>query len=261
MIETTETPQARLSKPMDLGAILDGAFSLYRRHFAVLVGSVGILLVPLALISIAFGPWGLFLTYFAGLLTPAIGALVAGDVAVGRQPTIGGIWSRMARLVLPLLLTSVLVWLAVGVGFILVIIPGILFYVWFSLFAQAIAIEDRRYFRAMGRSRQLVRGSWWRVFGILLVISIVTGIAQQLVQSIVTALLGVVGVGSGPDLFNTGGGAQGFSHLTTVPVVLGSTIATLLVAPIAALAPALLYFDLRLRKEGTDIAAAVDALG
>jgi hypothetical protein len=44
-------------------------------------------------------------------------------------------------------------------------------------------------------------------------------------------------------------------------VVLGSTIATLLVSPIGALASALLYFDLRLRKEGTDIAAAVDALG
>jgi hypothetical protein len=261
VIETTDTPQARLSKPMDLGAILDGAFSLYRRQFAVLVGSVGILIVPLALISIAFGPWALFLTYFAALLTPAIGALVAGDVAVGRQPTIGGIWSRMGRLVVPLVATGVMVVLVVGVGTILLIIPGILFYVWFSLSAQAIAIEDRRYVRAMGRSRQLVRGSWWRVFGILLVISLVTGIALELVQGIVTALLGVVGAGSGPDLFGTGGGAQGFSHLTTAPVVLGSTIATLLVSPIGALASALLYFDLRLRKEGTDIAAAVDALG
>jgi hypothetical protein len=258
MATMSEPPESRLSRPMDLGAILDGSFSLYRRYFVVLVGSIGILLVPLALLAIALGPVALGLTYIAGLITPGIGALVASDVAVGRQPTIGGIWSRMAPLVIPLVLTGLLVLLTVIVGFVLLIVPGVLFLVWFSLSSQALVMENRRYTAAMGRSRRLVKGSWWRVLGILLVVAIVTGIAQQLVETLVVSLLGVVGVGDGTSIFNTT--SNGASQITSVSRVLGTTIGTVLVGPISALASALLYFDLRLRKEGTDIAAAVDAL-
>ena len=254
-MEVDRVTQTPLAKPMDLGAILDGAFSLYRRHFAVLVGAVGILTVPLALLAIPFGPFALLLTGLAGLVTPAVGALVVGDVAVGREPTIGGVWSRLGRLVVPLVLTGILTWIVVGIGFILLIIPGVLFYVWFALSAQAIAIEDRRYTGAMGRSRELVSGSWWRVFGILLVILIVTSIASEIVTGLIAGLLGAAGFGGGFRFSpNTGGDVSLF------PVILSSTIASLLVTPIAALAAALLYFDLRLRKEGTDIAAAVEAL-
>jgi hypothetical protein len=255
-MQDSPMPEAPVAKPMDLGAILDGAFSLYRRHFAVLVGAVGILTVPLALLAIPFGPYALVLTGLAGLVTPAVGALVVGDVAVGREPTIAGVWSRLGRLVVPLVLTGILTWIVVGIGFILLVIPGVLFYVWFALSAQAIAIEDRRYAGAMGRSRELVSGSWWRVFGILLVIAIVTGFASQIVAQFISALLGVVGVGGGFDLLHPSesGGAS------SLPAVLSSTVASLLVGPISALAAALLYFDLRLRREGTDIAAAVEAL-
>jgi hypothetical protein len=242
---------------MDLGAILDGSFSLYRRHFAVLVGAVGIMIVPLALLAIPLGPFVLLLTTLAGLVTPAVGALVVGDVAVGREPTIGNVWSRLGRLILPLVLTGLLVWLTVGVGLTLLVIPAILFYVWFSLSAQAIAVEDRRYTRAMGRSRELVRGSWWRVFGILIVIALVTGVASQIVSGFISALLGALGVSGGFDILNPGSGGDPGSFAA----VLSSTVANLLVGPITALASALLYFDLRLRKEGTDIAAAVEALG
>ncbi|MDX6548856.1 MAG: hypothetical protein QOG33_2406 [Gaiellales bacterium] len=249
-----QTPTA---KPMDLGAILDGSFSLYRRHFAVLVGAVGILTVPLALLAIPFGPYALFLTGLAGLVTPAIAAIVVGDVATGREPTIGGVWSRLGPLIVPLILTGILTWIVVILGTILLIIPGVLFYVWFALSAQAIAIEDRRYTGAMGRSRELVSGSWWRVFGILLLVAILGAIASQVVESALAAVLGALGVGNGFHGLRTG--ASG--NVDLFPFVLSSTIASLLVGPITALAAALLYFDLRLRKEGTDIAAAVESLG
>ena len=256
-MQESHVSDAPITKPMDLGAILDGSFSLYRRHFAVLVGSVGILTVPLALLAIPFGPYALLLTVLAGLITPAVGALVVGDVAVGREPTIGGVWSRLGRLILPLVLTGILVWFVVALGTLLLIIPGVLFYVWFALSAQAIAIEDRRYAGAMGRSRELVSGSWWRVFGILIVIGLVTGFASQIVAQFISALLGVVGVNGGFDLLHPSQSGSASS----LPAVLSSTVASLLIGPISALAAALLYFDLRLRKEGTDIAAAVEALG
>jgi len=236
MTAMSDAADARLARPMDLGAILDGAFSLYRRNFVVLVGAFGILLVPIALLAIAIGGAAIFLLPpVATLVTPAIGALAVADVAVGIRPTIGGIWSRMAR-ILPALL---------------------LFYVWFSLSAQAVAMENFRYFSALGRSRRLVKGSWWRVFGILIVIGLVVGIASNLVETFVLALLGALGIGSGVSVLAP---SSGTAHLASISRLLAATISTVLVGPVSALASALLYFDLRLRKEGTDIAAAVDAL-
>jgi hypothetical protein len=159
---------------MDLGAILDGAFSIYRRYTVALLGSVAVIVVPISLLEIVLGAFGFVVGILIGVVTPAIGALVAGDVATGRIPSIGGVWRRVLPLILPLALTGLLVILAEMLGLILLIVPGILFYVWFSLSAQALVIENRRYRAAMGRSRQLVKGSWWRVFGILIVIGLVT---------------------------------------------------------------------------------------
>ena len=246
--------QLQTGRPMDMGAIYDGAFTLYRTHFVTLVGAVGVIVVPVALLEIAVGPLGFLLGIIAGLVTPAIGALVARDAAAGVTPTIGGVWSRMARLVLPLLVTTIIVGIVVMVGTIFLIIPGVLFYVWFSLSAQAIAIDDRRYFSAMGRSRELVRGSWWRVFGILLLAAILLGIATELVQSFVTVVLALVGIGHGLALASTQ------THADVVPAAIGTAVGSLVVSPVGALISALLFFDLRLRTEGTDIAAAVDAL-
>jgi hypothetical protein len=239
---------------MDMGAIFDGAFSLYRRHFVTLVGAVGVIAVPIALLEIAAGPAGFLVSFMAGLITPAVGALIARDAASGVTPTIGGVWRRMGRLMLPLIVTAILVFLIAIVGAIFFIIPGVLFFVWFSLSAQAIAIDDRRYFSAMARSRELVRGSWWRVFGILLLAAIMVGIATGLVQSFVTGALALVGVGHGLTFASTQ------ANTDVVPAAIGSAAATLLVSPVGALISALLFFDLRLRKEGTDIAAAIDVL-
>ena len=187
----------------------------------------------------------------AGLITPAVGVVLAAQVALGQTPTIGSIWRRLGRLILPLFLTSILVILAVLLGTLALIIPGILFYVWFALTAQAIVIEDRRYTGAMGRSRQLVLGSWWRVFGILLVISIAAGIASSIVQLGVISVFGIVGWGSGGSIFSSS--ATGAST-DLAPFAVASAVAQLLVVPVQALVGAFLYFDLRLRKEGTDIA-------
>jgi hypothetical protein len=247
--------ETQLSRPMDMGAIFDGAFSLYRRYFVTIVGAVGVIAVPVALLEIAAGPAGFLISFIAGLVTPAVGALIARDAASGVTPTIGGVWRRMGRLIVPLLVTAILVFLTAIVGAIFFIIPGVLFGVWFSLSAQAIAIDDRRYFSAMGRSRELVRGSWWRVFGILLLASIMVGIASGLVESFVTGVLALVGVGHGLTFTSTP-----TTNTDVVPAAIGSGVGALLVSPVGALIYALLFFDLRLRKDGTDIAAAIDVL-
>jgi hypothetical protein len=232
---------------MDLGAIFDGAFTVYRSHFWTIVGSIAVMVVPVALMRGLAGEGttgnpllviSLVLEVFVSLLTPAIAAIVVGDMALGRAITVGSVWRRMGRVILPLIATMVMVMAAVVGAAALGGFPAVLVYVWFAFAAQVVVLEDTRYGRAMGRSRQLVKHSWWRVFGILLLAQVLVGAATWTLTLAVTGL---------------GGSSVLVSVLTTSAV-------SLLVAPVAALISALLYFDLRLRHDGTDILAAVENL-
>ena len=59
-------------------------------------------------------------------------------------------------------------------GFILLIIPGIIFSVWFSFSQYAFVVDDTRGVAALKRSKELVRGYWWPVFGRTILIMIIT---------------------------------------------------------------------------------------
>lgn len=61
-------------------------------------------------------------------------------------------------------------------GIILAVIPGIIFLVWFSLTLLVLIFEEKRGFTALARSRQLVKGRFWGIFGRLLFISLILGI-------------------------------------------------------------------------------------
>ena len=58
-------------------------------------------------------------------------------------------------------------------GFILLIIPGIILSIWFSLGLYVLVAEDRRGMNALLRSKQLVQGYWWPVFWRFLAIGLV----------------------------------------------------------------------------------------
>ena len=110
-----------------------------------------------------------------------------------------------------------------------------------SFATHAVVIENRDVFGAFGRSRELVRGNWWRVFGIglvflLIVISII---------AIVTLVSIIIGL-----LFNLGPLAYS---------ILSGVVGALLI-PVYYIASTLLYIDLRVRKEGYDLQALSDDL-
>lgn len=76
---------------------------------------------------------------------------------------------------LPFIWVSALVGLAILGGMILLIIPAILFGVWFSLAEYVLVSEDKAGTEALKRSRELVKGYWWEVFGRFIVIGIILG--------------------------------------------------------------------------------------
>ena len=247
MISEQRTPAFARIRPMDLGAIFDGAIAVYRRHFWSIIGAIAVMVVPVALLR-GFAAMAPSTRRCTGRGGPAAvrdahdhpgdrrdrgrrrGAGPAGDR--------GSVWRRMGRLIWPVFATTLLVLFAVAGGALLGGFPAVLIYVWFAFAAQIVVLEDKRYGQALGRSRQLVKNSWWRVFGIL-----------ALAAFLVNAASGV--------LTAAAAGLTGDNIL--VGVVVSSAIA-IMIAPITALISALLYFDLRLRHDGTDILAAVENL-
>jgi hypothetical protein len=162
------------------------------------------------------------------LLPPLVTALhVVAVQALGRgeEPDIGEAFRRAAPAFAPAVLVVLLYAVAVAVGFVLLIIPGIWLSVRWYFGAQAVAAEGRRVGAAFTRSEQLVKGSWWRVLGILLLVGLIAGIPIAIVSA------GVDQIGSGP-LYVT-----------------ARVIVTTVQLSITAIAGTLLFFDLRVRKE------------
>jgi hypothetical protein len=148
----------------------------------------------------------------------------------GEQPTPW--WSiargieRWGAVVGVILLTA----LAVVVGFVCLIVPGIYLTVALYFGAQAVVAEDRRPLAAIHRSRELVRGQWFRVFGI------------GVVFSIMIAVLG--------EIASIGFRAAADSADRQVFQLVGSMLFAVITIAFTALAATLVFFDLRVRSEG-----------
>jgi hypothetical protein len=119
-----------------------------------------------------------------------------------------------------LILNGVLAAIGIAIGFVLLIIPGLILITIWAVVAPAIVVEGRGAIEAFGRSRELVRGHGWPVFGAILVAYLTV-----VVVSFVTAGIG-----------DAIGGDAGH-------IILG-TIGDILAAPVLALVASMLFFDL-----------------
>jgi hypothetical protein len=201
-------------------------------------------------------------TLLTGLLVVAV-----SDAVLGKRPGIGEVWRRARGRIWALLGVTVMVVLAVfGIG-VACLLPGILvafagggvsavllivlgFFAalvlcfWIAirfLFAPpTVLLERSGVFASMGRSWRLVGGSWWRCFGIWLLAQLLGSILSGVLQVPLLILASVV-EGSGSKAIVIG--------LT----ILASVLARTLVAPFSAAILALLYIDLRMRREGLDV--------
>lgn len=100
--------------------------------------------------------------------------------------------TKSAKYILPYLLVVVLTGLAVLGGLILLIIPGIIFAVWFAFSNYTLVLEDKRSIEAMKASKALVKGRWGDVFVrfLLLMLSLIgISIVASLVLSLFPAAL------------------------------------------------------------------------
>lgn len=157
--------------------------------------------------------------------------VVMGRAVLGKPVTLRDVWAETRSRLLPLFGLTVVYTVTVGVGIVLLVVPGIWIAVVLALATPALVLERGTIGQAMTRSRLLVAGAWWRVFAVI-ALALLLGV---LLGSVVQWPFDQLG-SSGMD------GAI----LSTV----GATIAGAITQPFAAIVAALVYLDQRMRREG-----------
>ncbi|MEV2215264.1 glycerophosphoryl diester phosphodiesterase membrane domain-containing protein [Streptomyces sp. NPDC050997] len=123
----------------------------------------------------------------------------------------------------------------------------------FSLASPALMLEKQSITKSMSRSAKLVRGSWWRIFGIQLLATIIANIVAAIVVLPFTFLAAALS-GDGIGGFLNGTGDLGWTFLIISGI--GSVIGSMITFPITAGVAVLLYVDQRIRREALDLELA-----
>ncbi|WEO97063.1 glycerophosphoryl diester phosphodiesterase membrane domain-containing protein [Streptomyces sp. FXJ1.172] len=133
---------------------------------------------------------------------------------------------------------------------------GVTVWLWirFYLAVPALMLERQGIVKSLKRSAKLVRGSWWRIFGIMLLTLLITGIVSAIITIPFTAIGAAVSGQSVDNVLGTSGGHVGWTALIISGI--GALIGTALTLPISAGVTVLLYIDQRIRREALDLELA-----
>ena len=194
------------------------------------------------------------LTMFSALLGIAFYAIVQGalvrstvDHEEGRHPGLGE--SIMAGLVvaIPLIVMAIISGIAMMIGMVLFVVPGIILYMMWSVSAPALVDERLSIMGALGRSRYLTRGYRWRIFGMVLVLVVLSWLAMALMTTLVVA--------GGSFSLQAMAKAQQDPSIMAIAVLL---IMQTLISVVSGVSHASLFVELRNAKDGPSDEALAD---
>ena len=244
--------------PQPIGGVLDSGFALYRHTlmgtfvFAFLSAFAAIPMrridppVPGEPIDIPMLVLVSAVTLVLSMLlwTPIIAKIHA--VQQGRRLSAGealAVGIRRLPVVIPV---ALLLGLMLGIGFALLVIPGIYLTVLF-LFAPVAAVADSKGVLASFKySFELVRRRWWRTAVMLTVIGVVALVAYLLVGAVIAVFIAI------------GGNADPNAVPWQIELIVAPAVAGVLTPLFYALLMAV-YADAKLRYEGADIAERIAA--
>jgi hypothetical protein len=227
-----------MEKRLEVGPTLSEVFDVYREQAGVLLPVAFWLFLVVAIVN-GLTEGNLSVFWLSIVVSLAVGTLYQGmvvrlvqDVQDGRRDSSVG---ELMRSVLPvlgaLIGAGILAGLGIAAGFFLLIVPGLILLTMWAVIAPVIVVERRGIFDAFGRSRHLVKGQGWPVFGTVVIAYLIGFVAEIVFILIANAI------------------ADG-----AIVRVVFSALASTIAAPIAALVAAVLYFRL-LEIKGQDPAA------
>jgi hypothetical protein len=191
-----------------------------------------------ALCALAGGTVGILLGFFVSLIAifvlQAVLVKAVQDVRDGHVDlSIGQTVQEALPSLLPVLGASFLAALGIVIGLYLIIVPGLFLITIWAVIVPVIMIERSGVLASFGRSRELVRGHGWHVFGTLVLVYIIMLVVNLVLSLIFLAL----------------------PHVLGDP--LGSIIAGTLIAPFIAIVVTLVYY----RLVDSPVPAAADQYG
>lgn len=222
-----------------VGSILRTAVRIYRLNAPVLVGSALLPFLPIVAIELIRwqdkpAMWPTLLATLLSFFNFAPFTVLISDICVGNKPSLRRAYRLVfGKLTGRVLLTVTLVTLIVLAGIVLLVVPGLIFAMWYA-FAGAVVVLERTTARgALARSRELGKGHYLRNAGIWLLTALVTVTPFQILAWII-------------------GGMVGYSGLPlSLANVIGAFLGAFGSVPMS-LVLVLLYYDMRVRKEAYD---------
>jgi hypothetical protein len=258
--------------PRSGGKILDLGFNIYFGNLAKLLLASAVIAIPLGLVLIGLniaafaepGPGddlglveigdtikrvdfnyfnlmqyiGIGVTIIAYLLIIGASYTAANDAYFSREVSVGRSVGVAARRFHSLIWVSLLTGIAVALGLLALIVGAVVVWVMTAVAIPALLDEDLRGTKALRRSWNLVRNNGWRTFLVLLVAGIFTGLVQALAELASSAANGL---------------ADEQIELWVVIVESLSALGFAFAASFTAVIATVIYYDLRIRKEGFDI--------
>lgn len=265
-------------RPLRVGEILDAAIKVYIGNARVLMGLTATIVVPLQILSgivllstvssgsdVPVGFSGVsaqsttdqaarlgalavleVTSVIALVFTTAACVKAVSDSYLGQPPAIGTSLRFAVRRLLPLVAMDILLFLGLILGFIALIVPFVWLYVSWSIASPVLLIDRVGPARALRRSVGLVRGRWWPTAGVLVVATVMGGVIAGALE----ALLAAISLHSHPSVL-----------LATTVVSLATAVSTIITKPFQAAVATVLYYDLRVRREGYDLQLLAEQLG
>jgi hypothetical protein len=230
-----------IERPRSVAQIIGEALDIYQRYpLLFLTLALGVIApYDLGVLAVAGqGPLAsgsnqntgvalLLLLLDTAMVGPLISALHIHAVVVigqGGKPRFKQVVPRALR-VLPVVVAAVIVsTFGIGLGFLALIVPGILLALRWSVVGQVAAVEHEGWIPSLRRSQELTRENYGHIFGLLLIVG--------LMSSAITAGAEIIPLGSS-------------SGAASVAVGIATKTIT---ASFSALTLAILYFDLRARS-------------
>jgi hypothetical protein len=252
------TSTAATQGAFDLARVIKHTFGAIRRNaatFAILalllagapaalstfglVSMVGRLAGPAAPDLTGIGV-GAMLAGAGGLISLVANAVLQGAIIYGtasylngRAASFGDCLGAGLRRCLPLIGLMILMILALMVGAVLLLVPAVMMGVAWIAAVPALVVERTGVFGAFGRSADLTRGRRWPIFGLLILYSVVVGVVQQSLLSVVRAAF----VAATPAA----------RLVDQLPV---SAAISVLVSVLSSAGMAAIYYELRSTREG-----------
>ncbi|HYR10471.1 MAG TPA: hypothetical protein VEQ60_22035 [Longimicrobium sp.] len=232
---------APVLRARSVGEILDLAFQLYRSRWPQMATATGIMVLPLLVLE-AIAPLSALpileqLSQLFFLAASAAVVVIASEAYMGREIAAADALRQAGSRFFSVWGAAIIQGILIGIGMLLLIIPGIIAAAWTFAMQQAVMIEGRTAGEAFSRSQELSRDHFKHILftsGLMFAIVIFAMIGFEVVL------------------------AMGVESIRLATLL--RNVALVAINPLAAVVGTVLYYDLRIRKEAFDVAVATERL-